>query len=43
MPKSSTKMKPQPNVLLEATVRRMLAKRPKPKGRVKKKVSKKAR
>jgi hypothetical protein len=39
MPKHSPKAKirPQPNVLFEATVRRMLAARPQPKKTVKKK------
>jgi hypothetical protein len=39
MPKRSpkTKLRPQPNVLFEATVRRMLAKPPQPKKAAKKK------
>ena len=41
MPKSppKTKTKPQPNVLFEATVRRMLAQPPQPKKPVKKKAN----
>jgi len=43
MPKPSPKAKiePQPNVLFEATVRRMLAARPQPKKAVKKKTRQK--
>ena len=43
MPKRSpkTKLRPQPNVLFEATVRRMLATPPQPKVAVKKKAKKK--
>jgi hypothetical protein len=36
MPKSPPKIRPQPNVLFEATVRRMLATPPQPKVAVKK-------
>jgi hypothetical protein len=45
MPKPSpkTKLRPQPNVLLEASVRRMLAHPPQPKRAVKKSASKKAK
>jgi len=45
MPKPSPKAKiePQPNVLFEATVRRMLAARPQPKKAVKKKSAKKTK
>jgi hypothetical protein len=42
-PKPSLKTKPQPNVLFEATVRRMLAIRPEPKKAVKKMTVKKKR
>jgi len=40
-PKPSLKTKPQPNVLFEATVRRMLATPPQPKKAVKKVAKKK--
>ena len=45
MPKPSrkTKLRPQPNVLLEITVRRMLASRPQPKRAVRKPTSTKVK
>jgi hypothetical protein len=43
MSKSFPKIKPQPNVLFEATVRRMLAARLPPKSAIKKKPAKKKR
>jgi hypothetical protein len=42
-PSRKTKLRPQPNVLFEATVRRMLATPPQPKKPVKKKAAKKKR
>jgi hypothetical protein len=42
-PSPKTKLRPQPNVLFEASVRRMLAHPPQPKRAVKKSVSKKAK
>ena len=40
-PSAKAKIKPQPNVLFEATVRRMLSARPQPKKTVKKKAKQK--
>jgi hypothetical protein len=42
-PSTKTNLRPQPNVLLELTVRRMLAAPPQPKRAVKKSASKKAK